>query len=319
MKINSKHFTVEEIIDGVWVTIHTPGGSHICNSGIIDMGDETLIFDTGLCMESANDLRNTALELTNRIPRIVVNSHLHNDHFWGNSIFHEAKVITTRENVRITEPKWKQDGERSYNWAKGAIEEARRQLDSVSEYEREYAKILIGYLSGVIDTGLSIEYKTPDVTFDGIMSLEGDERSVEIIEYRNGHSESDCVLHLPREKIIFTGDLCYIGYHPCLDLGDPMNTLNILDKLKVLEAETVVPGHGFIGDSGAFDDMKEYIRTLVDLVRVIVSNEGTQEDAESIPVPEKYLGLQMKDFLYKRNLGCLYRILSNVSNDKRKE
>lgn len=310
IKGDSKHFTVEEITDGVWVTIHTPGGSHICNSGIIDLGDETLIFDTGLTMESANDLRNTALELTGRIPRIVVNSHLHNDHFWGNYIFHEAKVINSRENVRITEPKWKQDGERLYYLAKGSIEEARRQLDSESEYEREYAKILTGYLSGIIDTGFSLKYKTPDVTFDGSMNLEGSERSIEIIEYRNGHSESDCVLHLPEEKIVFAGDLCYIGYHPCLDMGDPMNTLNILDQLKVLEAETIVPGHGFVGNSGAFNDMKEYICTLVDLIRNFVSNKGSQEDVESIPFPEEYLGLQMRDFFYKRNLVCLYRILS---------
>jgi len=315
MKGGSKHFTVEEITDGVWVTIHRPGGSHICNLGIIDLGEETLIFDTGLSMESAKDLRKTALELTERIPRIVVNSHLHNDHFWGNCIFHEAKVITSRENVRITEPIWKKTGERLYYWAKGAIEEARKQLDSESKYEKEYAKIFTGYLLGIIDTGYSLKYETPDITFDGSMSVEGGKRNIEIIEYRNGHSESDCVLHLPEDKIIFTGDLCYIGYHPCLDLGDPINTLNILDQLKVLKAETVVPGHGFVGNPGAFNDMKEYIRTLVELVREIVSNEGSQEVAESIPVPEKYPGLQMKDFFYKRNLGCLYRILADEKGD----
>ncbi|MBA7583231.1 hypothetical protein ES708_25172 [subsurface metagenome] len=313
MNVDSEHFTIKKIIDGVWATISTPGGSHICNSGIIDLGDETLIFDTGLCRESANDLRNTALDLTGRIPSIVVNSHLHSDHFWGNSVFHEARVITSQENVRITEPKWKQAGEQTYYSAKGAIEEARRQLDSESEYEREYAKIFTGYLSGIIDTWPSLEYKTPDDTFNGSMSLKGNERSIEIIEYRNGHSESDCVVHLPKEKIVFTGDLCYIGFHPCLDLGDPLNTLNILDQLNVLEVETVVPGHGFVGDSGAFDDMKEYIQTLVGLVRGIVSNEGSREEAESIPVPEKYLGLQMRDFFYKRNMGCLYGILSDVS------
>ncbi|MEE9516804.1 MAG: MBL fold metallo-hydrolase [Candidatus Adiutricales bacterium] len=311
MKNDSKHFTVEEITDGVWATINTPGGSHICNSGIINLGEETLIFDTGLCTESANDLKNAALALTGRIPSIVVNSHLHNDHFWGNHVFHEAKMSASRENVRITEPKWKQDAERYYNMAKGAIEEARKLLDSESEHEREYAKILTGFLSGIIETGPSLEYKTPDITFDGSMSLEGSKRNAEIIEYRNGHSESDCVLHLSEEKIVFTGDLCYIGYHPCLDFGDPLNTLNIIDQLKALEAVTVVPGHGFVGNSSAFDDMKEYIRTLVDLVKGIVSNEGSQEDAEAIAVPEKYLGLQMMGFFYKRNLSCLYKILSS--------
>jgi hypothetical protein len=46
MKSDSKHFTIEEVAAGLWVAIQILGGSHICNSGIIDLGDKSLIFDT---------------------------------------------------------------------------------------------------------------------------------------------------------------------------------------------------------------------------------------------------------------------------------
>ena len=311
MKTDYKHFEIQEITEGVWGATSKSGGSHLSNSGIIDLGEETLIFDTGLSLESAADLKNAALDLTGRIPDVIVNSHFHSDHFWGNQVFPEARVITSEENVKVNEPHWKQAAEQSYHWAKGEIEEARKLFDSESEYDREYARVFTGFLSGIIETAPSLTYKTPDITFDDDLELTGSKRSAEVIEYKNGHSQSDCVLHLSADKILFTGDLCYIDFHPCLDFGDPLNTINIMGQLKELKAETVVPGHGSLGNSSAFDSMKEYIQTLLDLVEVVVSNGGSQGEAESIAVPEKYLDFQMRDFFYKRNLSCLYRILSS--------
>ena len=305
----SKHFTIEEITEGVWATNMIPGGSHICNSGIIDLGKETLIFDTGLCFESAKDLKDTAESLTGRTPSIVVNSHLHDDHFWGNQIFSEAKIIASKENVRINELKWKQNAERMYRHALEAIEKVRMQLESESEYEKEDAKIFTGFFQGIIDTVPSLHFKTPEITFDGYLRLDGRDRSVDIIEFRNGHSESDCVLHLPDDKIVFTGDLCNIDFHLFFGLGDPINMLKILDQLKGLRVDRVVPGHGPVGGPETFDSMVEYIKTLQSLVGDVISEGGTEEDAVSIPVPEEYLGLHGRDFFYYQNLRSLYRIL----------
>jgi cyclase len=191
MTYGSKHFTVEQVTDGIWTTLHKQGGSHICNSGIIDLGEETLVFDTGLCLESARDLKETATKLTGKTPTLVVNSHLHNDHFYGNQVFTEAEKITSKKNVLITIPKWKTDIDKSYSWAKNTIENAPKLLDSESEYEREYAKIFMGYLQGIIDVAPLLNYAPNDVTFNDQLSLEGSRRRVEIIEYLDGHSESD--------------------------------------------------------------------------------------------------------------------------------
>jgi glyoxylase-like metal-dependent hydrolase (beta-lactamase superfamily II) len=235
---------------------------------------------------------------------------LHNDHFYGNQVFKEAETITSKENVLITVPKWKQDIDNSYTWAKDTIENTRMLLNSESKYEREYAKIFIGYLQGIIDVAPVLQYTPNDVTFDDHMRLEGSNRSVKIIEYREGHSESDCVLLLPDDGIVFTGDLCTVGFHPCLDLGDPLNTLKILDEMKKLGADVVVPGHGLIGDASTFDNTKEYIITLLNLVQEVITRSGSLEDAESIPVPEKYQEYQMRDFFYKRNLRKLYNVIT---------
>ncbi len=105
-------------------------------------------------------------------------------------------------------------------------------------------------------------------------------------------------------------DLLFLEHIPVID-GSLKGWLKELKRMEKIDYKYVVPGHGSIGMSSAFDDMKEYIRTLVSLVQSIVSNEGSKEEAEAIAVPEKYLGLQMRGFFYKRNLSCLYNILSS--------
>lgn len=51
-------------------------------------------------------------------------------------------------------------------------------------------------------------------------------------------------------------------------------------------------------------------KQLAALVSDLVVDGGSQEDAESIPVPEKHLGLQMRDMFYRGNLRSLYAALT---------
>ena len=84
---SSNHFNIHEISEDVYAVIHSDGGWQICNSGILDLGDNTLIFDTGLTPQSAIDLRDVSIHLTGKEPKFIVNSHYHNDHIRGNQSF----------------------------------------------------------------------------------------------------------------------------------------------------------------------------------------------------------------------------------------
>ena len=61
---NSEHFAIEKLSDGVYAVIHKTGGYAICNSGIVDLGDETLVFDCFISPKAAFDLKKAAEELT---------------------------------------------------------------------------------------------------------------------------------------------------------------------------------------------------------------------------------------------------------------
>src|SRR6478672_4220611 len=91
----SKHFTIRKLADGVYAAIAKDGGYAICNAGIIDLGDATLIFDPFMTPEAAEDLKRSAEELTGHQITYVINSHFHNDHIGGNQVFDKATIIST--------------------------------------------------------------------------------------------------------------------------------------------------------------------------------------------------------------------------------
>ena len=64
----SKHFHVNLLCEGIYAVIHREGGWAMSNSGIIDLGDRTVIFDTFLTPQAATDLRLIAEALPSRFP-----------------------------------------------------------------------------------------------------------------------------------------------------------------------------------------------------------------------------------------------------------
>jgi glyoxylase-like metal-dependent hydrolase (beta-lactamase superfamily II) len=92
----SPHFRIEKLADGVYAAIHKDGGGAICNAGIVGLGDRTLVFDVFLTPQAARDLKVAAELLTRKPVTLVVNSHCHNDHIWGNQVFTaQADILST--------------------------------------------------------------------------------------------------------------------------------------------------------------------------------------------------------------------------------
>jgi len=106
----SEHFSVHKLADGVYALIHKMGGMAIGNSGMVDLGDKTVIFDTFLSPQAAQEIPALAKKLKLSPIKYVVNSHYHNDHIRGNQVFSgQVRIISTRktaELIKKNEP-WK--------------------------------------------------------------------------------------------------------------------------------------------------------------------------------------------------------------------
>ena len=77
--------------------------------------------------------------------------------------------------------------------------------------------------------------------------------------FGRGHTGGDAVVFLPEEKILITGDLLSTGISY---LGDayPEEWVRTLEKLKKLDFETILPGHGDpIEDREKIDHFQAYL------------------------------------------------------------
>ena len=301
----SPHFRIEKVAPGIHVAIATDTGYGLCNSGIVDLGGATVVFDTMLTPMAARHLARAAERLTGAKPTWVVNSHYHGDHIWGNSSFPTGHVVSTR---RVRE---------------AVLERSQRQLDACRrEFPAELARMdrpdseiderdrpqVKAWFRGVLRSPPSLRIVPPGVTFERELRLEGRQRSLHLYTYGGGHSPSDVVAYLPEERVLFTGDLAMVGYHPSLGDGNPSEWLRILGELRKLRVEHLLPGHGPLGDRRSLEQNLRYHRDLRAFVVRARRAGGAARRVRALPIPPAYRNLRFR-MMWPENLATVYRQL----------
>ncbi len=103
------------------------------------------------------------------------------------------------------------------------------------------------------------------------------------------HTEEDCIVWLPGEKVLFTGDIFGWGLIPLtrrLTDATVGHVLATCARLIDLGAETVVPGHGPLCETATLERYVAYVRWLVARAREGVAAGRTDaEIAEATPPP----------------------------------
>ncbi len=73
--------------------------------------------------------------------------------------------------------------------------------------------------------------------------------------------------YIPGDKVIFTGDILFIGGHPIMWAGPTSNWLRACDLILSLDVETIVPGHGPITDKHGVAELKGYLEYVYEEAR----------------------------------------------------
>jgi len=121
------------------------------------------------------------------------------------------------------------------------------------------------------------------------------------------HEHSDIALWLPKEKILFGGDLAFNGrLLPIFKLTDTKKWLIAWEKIEKLKAKMVVPGHGNVTDMNTVRKYtKDYLVYMRGEVQKILDNDGGQEDAYLIN-QDAYAHLDLFKELAKLNAALLF-------------
>jgi glyoxylase-like metal-dependent hydrolase (beta-lactamase superfamily II) len=111
------------------------------------------------------------------------------------------------------------------------------------------------------------------------MTLVRGGREFRLMYLGRGHTDTDVVTFLPRERIVATGDLMesVLSY-----MGDayPEEWIATLEKLKALDFDTVLPGHGvpFKGKE-RITAFQEYLRDLLAQTNALKRQGLSPDDA----------------------------------------
>ena len=116
---------------------------------------------------------------------------------------------------------------------------------------------------GYLDQVKEIKVTPPTVTLDKKMTLYRGGREIQLLYFGRGHTDTDVVVYLPKEKLVCTGDLMesVISY-----MGDAYTTewSDTLDRLLALDFDTVLPGHGVVFKGKAhIQAFQRYVRDLL--------------------------------------------------------
>ena len=312
---DSPNFILQELGPGIWAAIHNDQfGKAICNAGIIDLGDKTVVFDPFMNPQAAKELRIIAEELLQRPVTLVVNSHFHNDHIRGNQEFIPfATIISstfTRDQIAKVEPEQQEWEKRN---APVMLKATRKIFNSASGMEKAELPIWIGYYEGMMESNDNLKITLPDIVFNDSLWIMGSKRNIKLVEFKNCHTASDVALLIPSEQIAFMGDLLFVQRHPWLADGHPAswqkNLQTLFDDPSI---QTYVPGHGPVSQKQGLKDLNEYISSVEKLAHAAAA-DSTQSKLLLQPIPAPYNNWHFGRF-YQSNMKF---VLGNINRTSR--
>jgi glyoxylase-like metal-dependent hydrolase (beta-lactamase superfamily II) len=209
--------------------------------GVVLGGRDVLVVDTRSTPAQAREIATELRELTRDPVSIIVDTHWHFDHSFGNSVFRPAVAWG---HVRAAE-RLRADG-----------------LATIEEVAAELPDIAADIRETVIDP--------PERTLEDGATVEVGDRVVELSYHGRGHTDGDIVLVVPDANVLFAGDLLEEGAAPSFGDSFPLEWPATVERLLPLATGAVVPGHGVVGDRAFVEDQIAGFHRLVELARAIL-------------------------------------------------
>jgi glyoxylase-like metal-dependent hydrolase (beta-lactamase superfamily II) len=240
---------LHDVGDGVYAYLQPDGGLCLSNAGLLVDGDRSLLVDTLIDLPLTREMLVAMRRATPAAQRIdvLVNTHANLDHTFGNQLVEGAEIVASEacaEEMAQDNPGLLQSFQ---NW---------RDLGLQGE--------LINRTMGKFDFR-DIVITPPTRTFaDARLSLSVGDKQVEVIHVGPAHTRGDVIVYSPTDRVVFTGDILFVGGHPVIWVGPWNKWIQACDLILDLDVDVVVPGHGPITDKAGVRTMRDWIVYLRD-------------------------------------------------------
>jgi glyoxylase-like metal-dependent hydrolase (beta-lactamase superfamily II) len=161
---------------------------------------------------------------------------------------------------------------------------------------------------GEFDFG-GISVLPPTQTFTGHTQVTAGDVAVELVEVGPAHTSGDVVAYVPRDGVLFAGDILFVGDHPVMWTGPVSNWVSACNRIVATGAQIIVPGHGpIVEQSGVlvFRDYLEYVNEQATLR--YAKGMPYWQAALDIPMPAPYAAWGHRERLVT-TVAVIYRDL----------
>ena len=177
------------------------------------------------------------------VPLLVVNTHHHFDHFFGNAAFRPA-------------PMWALDRCRERCLGEGEPQRA-----AMAEHARAAGR------EDMVSELAETEIVPPDRTFERTAVLDVGGREVRLAHLGRAHTDNDVAVSVPDAGVVFAGDLVEQGAPPSFDDAYPLDWPATAARLADLVTGALVPGHGAVVDAAFAEAQRGELVALAELAR----------------------------------------------------
>ncbi len=216
------------------------------NSGVIIGDTGVIVIDAKTTEAGGKELLADIAKLTPKPVTTLIETHSDGDHVNGAAAFADGTTIIAHENDKMEQEAALKAGGR------GAPPAGHLPTRVVTK-DKEKTKI------------------------DGV--------ELELLHWAPAHTSGDLVVYLPKEKIVFTGDIIATQLpDPLIHLekhGSSEGWLTTARGIAALDADQYVPGHGEIQTKGQIYDRLEKAQTKRDKIAAMVKEGKSLTDFEA--------------------------------------
>ena len=269
----------KEVVPGVyWIS-----DLSFSNCGFIVTNEGVVVIDTQLVPMFGDEMIKEIKAITDKPIKYVINTHWHTDHVGGNEVFSPEALIIGHEFTReiIAQRRKEQED--------GTIDENIKKLGKLT-------------------------FTPPDITFNRKMTLYMGNTVIELMFFGGGHTGGDIVVYLPKEKVLFSGDLL-IKDSGMPDYRDDSNIDKLIESLKKMQelnVEKIISGHMGIAEKKDIQTSIDKLIAFRKMVETYVDkNIPPDKAAESITFPEGENPFYKQNF--EKVVHKVYKDLKNAS------
>lgn len=223
---------MKQVTQNVFVETELQG----CNPGFIQTTDGLVLIDSPHRPTDGKRYR-SELEKFGKA-EYLISTEPHGDHISSNFLF--GTVFIAQEGTR------KRMADKAY------IEKVKQQLGMVDP--------------DFIHKHEDFHVPLPQITFRDGMTLYLGKHTFKLL-HLPGHTQSETAVWVPEENAVFTGDNIFHKTHTFMHEALPRKWLDSLEKLKALDVEYYIPGHGDVCGKDYLDEQASAVKEWIDTIQ----------------------------------------------------